>query len=109
MDRAELSGGYAEQGPERPAERLVRLVPGVQRELDDRPIAHLQLPGGPFEPQPADVLADRLAHHAAKDAVKMKRREVGHARQFLQRQVLVQVPLNVDQHPQDAFPVAAFR
>ena len=55
----------------------MRFVARLQGDLDDGPVRAFEPGGRPLQPQSPNVLVQRLAHHAAKDAVKMVRREMG--------------------------------
>jgi hypothetical protein len=80
----------------------VARISGVKRDLRDRLFAHLKVRGGTFQSQPPDVFAHRLAHHSAKNPMEMEWREARKLRQLVQSERLVQVLLDVHQHPQDS-------
>lgn len=54
------------------------------------------------------MLLQRLAYDPAKDPVKVVGREVRHMSELLQRQFVVQIPLDEDQDLQDTLPVQLF-
>lgn len=64
---------------------------------------------GAFETQSADVLHHRFTHHATENPVEVKRREVRDACEIIDRQILVQVRLDMDEHPQDPLPIHVAR
>lgn len=86
----------------RAGERLMRLVAGLQSDLDHGSAPVLEPMGGPFQAQSAHVLSNRLADQAAEHPMKMKRREAGDRRQSIQREILVEMVLDVDENPQNA-------
>src|ERR1035441_1336520 len=75
IGRAKSRGRNAEGRPERAGERFVALVASVKGDARDWRGTKLELTGGPFQPQSADVLLHRFPHHALEDAIKMIRRE----------------------------------
>src|SRR5262245_5427882 len=93
--RSEAGWRRAIADPERPRERLVCFVTRVERDFSDRAIGIAQPPGGALHAQPPDQLERRLAHHPAKHAMEMERREARAARERLEIERLVQVPGNV--------------
>ena len=87
---------------ERPRERRVRLITRVQRHLDHLLRARPQFHRRPLQPQPPHMVRNRLTCHRREDAMKMKTRKTGHLRQLLQIQRLIQMLLDMRQHPQNA-------
>src|SRR5262249_10164747 len=68
-------------------------------------VGSLEALGGAFQPQPPNVLHDRFAHHAAEDAVKMERGEMGNAGEVVETDGLIEVRLNEVQGSQDSLVV----
>ena len=65
-------------------ERLVRFVAGLERNLRHRLLTELEAMGRSLHAKATHVLLDGFAHHAAKNAMKVKRRKVSDAGQFIQ-------------------------
>ena len=87
---------------ERPRERLMRLVTRIQRHLDHLLCARPQIHRRPLQPQPPHMVRNCLTRHGREDAMKMKTRKTRHPRQLFQIQRLIQMFLDMRQHPQDA-------
>lgn len=77
----------------------MRLVPRLEGDRRDRHLALLQPQRSPLEAQPPDVALHRFAHHTAEDAVEVKGGEEGDPGQTLERKVVVEVLLDVNEHP----------
>ena len=83
----------------------MRLVTRVQRHLDHLLRARPQFHRRPLQPQSPHMIRNRLTRHRREDAVKMKTRKTRHHRQLLQIQRLIQMLLDMRQHPQNALVI----
>ncbi len=90
---------------ERPRERLMGLVTGVQRHLDHLLRARSQVHRRPLQAQSPHMVRNRLTRHRREDAIKMKTRKTGQSGQFLQIQLFIQMLLDMPQHPQNALNI----
>ncbi len=95
--RGEIWPAKSVGGFERARERFVRFVTRVQRHLNYLLCARPQFHRRPFQSQPPHMVREGLAGHGREDAMKMKTRKTGHARQLLQVQRLVQMFLDMGQ------------
>jgi hypothetical protein len=86
---AKLGWRFVEQRLKRACERFMRFVSGIERYLEDRLTRKAKALRGALEPQPADVLFDAFADHAAEDTVEVVRRAVRDPGQLVEREVLV--------------------
>jgi len=100
-----LARRHTKHPPESSGERLVRIIAGIESDLDHRPLGTGQPKSGTFQPQSAHMLLDRLAHHSPENPVKMVRREAGHLGQLFQREGLIEMILEVDHHPQQPLSI----
>ena len=80
--RAKLARRDAEGAAERPRERLRRPVPGVERQLDHRPVAAPQLVCRTLEQQTSPEAPRRLAQRSGDEPVEVEAAQVGPARQL---------------------------
>jgi hypothetical protein len=103
---AKLRRGYAKHSVKGASECLVRLVTGIERDIGYGQFLKLQTVCGAFQTQAANVLLYGFADQAAKYAMKMVRREAGNPRQIVECQRLVEMPLDMDQRPQDTLVVS---
>ena len=95
-------GGDAEHRPERAGEGFVAFIPAVEGDFRHRRRAQLEPAGRALQTQAPDVPFYRLADHAGENPMKMAGRKTRLCRQLLQFERVVQVSLNMNQHPQNA-------
>ena len=88
---------------ERFRERRRVLVPVVQGVLDNgcRPV-DVEGSRGAFEPRALHIIDHRLAGDALEDAMEMKRREAGDARNVVELQRAVEIGLDIRNRPRDS-------
>lgn len=106
---AEFGGRRPEVLTERPRERLVGLVAGVERHGGDRRRAVRELPGRALQAQAPHELHRRLTHHAAEHAMEMERRQTRAGRQHLEVDGVVEVRRHVRDDTLDGVEIAVAR
>lgn len=95
--RAELRRSVAERAGEGAGERLVAAVPGVEGDIEDPMVAKRELGRRTAHPHQLDVRAHRQAEQPTELALEVEPREPRDPAQHLDRQVVVDVLVDVAQ------------
>src|SRR5512141_1616195 len=97
---SKMKGSNAKEGFESTGEGFMGVIARGESNLCYRCRAGLELSRGAFQTQAPDMAHKGLPDHTSKDAVEMVRGETGNGGQFFQREIVVQVVLDVQQNAQ---------
>jgi hypothetical protein len=101
----EALGRQAERGLKRPRERLLGFITSVQGNLHNGAFGVAQQKRGALEAQAFDVRFDRFADETGKHPMKVKARKARHSREGFDREVAIQMVMDVIQDQSDAIEI----
>lgn len=92
---------HGKVGAKCPAKRLVIPVAAFQSDFQNRSPTYAKLEGSPFEAQSIHTRLRRFAGHASEELVEVIFGELHFVSQQVERQVLIQMGLNVNERGND--------